>query len=127
MRQVYIAGKYTAKARLRERKKDVEAIGFAVSSSWMAQDLVDATSSNATKRKEAVRDAHEVLQAEFFILDTLDDSNTGGREVELGLALSRRAHIHLIGPQRNVFHYLPLVKQYNTWEEMIEHMKGHIK
>ena len=63
----------------------------------------------------ARRDIAEVAVANLFVLDTLDETPTGGREVEFGLYLRPlivgavapvvRPAI-LIGPVRNVFHEL---------------------
>lgn len=42
-----------------------------------------------------------------------------GRHIEFGIALEAGIPIHLIGPRKATFHYLPDVTQYDRWDEFI--------
>ena len=119
---IYIAGKYTAKARLKEHRAQVQASGFDVSSSWLDTNFPEVIDEDRMAN-EAVRDCQEVEDAGVFILDTIDESMTGGREVELGIALTVGASILHVGPKRNVFHYLPMVQHFEDWDAVIAHLR----
>src|SRR5678815_4799579 len=84
--RVYIAGKYEARSRLIEWRGRLKALGHEVLSTWLDEmpkrDEVDADYMH----KAATRDLAEIASADLFILDTIDESNTGGREVEYGYA-----------------------------------------
>lgn len=41
----------------------------------------------------------------------------GGRHTELGIALAMGLRVILIGPREHVFHCLPDIEQFDTWEE----------
>ena len=69
----------------------------------------------------ANRDYSEVLQSELLIVDTVDVNDRGGREVEVGLALAFGLGVWVVGPRRNVFHYL-VNQQFSTWEETLEQL-----
>jgi hypothetical protein len=64
----------------------------------------------------------EVVAADIFILDTTDESMTGGREVEFGMALMDMEfprRIIRVGPVRNVFHSV-VRETYDSWDELLE-------
>lgn len=116
---IYIAGKYTAQARLREMRDKFRKAGFNVSSFWLDEVETDASASPEKMEENALRDVKEVKVCSTFILDTLDESATGGREVELGLALANKnADVILVGPRRNVFHHL-IGETYENWDEVM--------
>lgn len=118
---IYIAGKYTSKERLRTCRDAIRLMGYEVSSSWMDTEYPE-TSSPEIMCTEAKRDILEVADTDYFILDTLDESITGGREVELGVALTIGASILHVGPKRNVFHYLPMVQHFEDWDAVTAHL-----
>jgi len=103
---VYIAGKYTAKDRLKVERDRIRALGFECPSTWMDETHTDYTASEELMVENAKRDLEEVGEADWLIIDTQDMSNTGGREVELGYAFSIGIHVSLVGPKRNIFHAL---------------------
>jgi len=116
---VYIAGRYEARERLRVWRDKLRELGCIVLSTWLDEtperDAVDA----AYMRRAAVRDVSEIALCTSFILDTLDDGSSGGREVELGLALRnpKIRHCIVVGPKRNVFH--ELCHHFQDWPALI--------
>ena len=119
----YIAGKYTAKERLRRERAQLRRMGFSVSASWLDESYEeDADATDEVKQANADRDLQEVWKANAFILDTLDESVTGGREVELGAALTGYKTFYLVGPPRNIFHYAPDFK-FDSWAELYAHLE----
>lgn len=111
----YIAGKYTAKERLRLERDRLERGAHCCTSRWLDHNLTEEDTSDEIKRKEAIKDEQDVFVSDCLIMDTFDESMTGGREVEFGMARATGITIALIGPVRNVFHLLAN-KHYETWE-----------
>ncbi len=69
--------------------------------------------------QEAHFDLVEIKGVDMFILDTLDESPTGGREVELGyfLASPMNKPFWRVGPIRNIFHSMADM-EFETWDEV---------
>lgn len=105
---VYLAGKTSALRRLRRVRARLRRSGLRVSSGWLdsAYDYGDPRCTPEHLRSEAPRDRVEVRRCGLFILDTIDESTSGGRDVELGMALAHGKRFWLVGPRRNVFHHL---------------------
>lgn len=116
-RSIYIAGFFDTRARIRPYAEALQERGYRVLSSWI---WVPAEFS--MERPEiawnmiAERDLAQVEAADRFILDTIDVTPRGGREVELGYALALHKHMTIIGPRRNVFHHIAAA-YFDTWEQ----------
>jgi nucleoside 2-deoxyribosyltransferase len=120
---IYIAGKWSARERLAERAKEVEALGHKVVSSWLRPDVAIeqgewASMSSHEQASYASRDLDEVDAADLLILDTFDESNTGGREVEYGYAIGANKIVTRVGPTRNGFHHL--MEGYQDWPTLLD-------
>lgn len=124
---IYIAGKYTAKERLkRERNILRELDPSGVSSSWL--DEPEATyyapeDEVARQIEMADRDWREVSAADCVVVDTIDESTTGGREVEFGMAIALNRTLVVIGPARTIFHHIADYR-YPDWASFYEDQYG---
>src|SRR5258708_3901849 len=113
---IYIAGWFGAKERLRKERDRIHALGVGqVVGTWLDEETVAPEAPGETLvvsatpeqcKEYAVRDLGEVRYADLLILDTIDVNPRGGREVEYGLALATGIGLWIVGPKRNVFHYL---------------------
>lgn len=115
--KIYIASKFESAPRIRREAAQLQAKGHRIVSTW-TNEVVSREEADAIpqyREQAARRDVEEVLDADLFIIDTLDESNTGGRDVELGIMLARRSmvsfssragEIRRVGPARNIFHSL---------------------
>lgn len=132
--KVYIASKFASRTRLLPYKRKLQEMGFEVLSKWMepgedtlGADLDSLAANLEESQRCANRDIYEVSICDIFIIDITDESNTGGRECELGEALYRREVnledilIYKIGHIRNVFH--ALVHPIKDWEAMMVEMR----
>jgi len=125
---IYIASKFHSRKRLAPIRQQLESLGFVVLSSWMIEDPDESADvdslGNDLEHSQAMaeRDHREVDDCHLFIIDTSDESSTGGREVELGWAQKARKSCYRVGPLRNVFH--ALVPAYKTWPELITHLRN---
>jgi len=136
VKKVYIAGFFDTRVRLRPYRDALNAMGdYRVLSTWL--DETKDNNETYTVKGEgklllrsrqddltffAIRDVAEVKQSDVFILDTIDETPRGGREVEFGIALTRHIPRYRVGPARNVFHYL-VTAHFDTWEELLDFLR----
>ena len=122
MKKIYIAGWFGSQARLKIEQDKLIWLGHIIVSSWLQEKTADPTKITTydllpdSNQLLAAKDFWEIDESDLFIIDTIDVSDRGGREVELGYAIARKIPVVLIGPKRNVFHYL-LRDHYQTWNE----------
>lgn len=98
---------------------------FRIVSRWLG------IPSEVSKIQAAILDQCDVANSDIVICFSEDLSagsfpltdNTGGRHVELGMALSLGKMVLLVGPRENVFHYLPEVQQFDTFELALKYLK----
>jgi hypothetical protein len=65
----------------------------------------------------AARDLSEIKGADLLILETLEQGEQGGYDVEFGFALGFIRRAWIVGPARNVFH--SCVPVYPSWDAAI--------
>lgn len=114
---VYIAGKFSAQARLREIRGRIRQAHILVTSSWMDEVAGEYPVPRQRALNTGSADLREVSMADLLILDTLDVSETGGREVEFGFALAQGTRVWLVGPVRNIFHEFA-EEHFESWDEV---------
>jgi hypothetical protein len=126
----YIAGWFGAKDRLKIVRDAIHEAGIGkVVGTWLDEEVAAPADPSLAvgygspltpeqARTYALRDIVEIEEADVLIIDTIDVNPRGGREVEFGLALRAGLALWVVGPQRNVFHYLAH-RVYPTWEELI--------
>ena len=119
MSKYYIAGKYTAKERLRLNRDTLERLGHRCTSGWLDHNKVEAEVSDEELLEEANKDLQDVLASDWLLIDTIDESVTGGREVEMGFAFGYYLPVVVIGPIRNIFHRRAH-EHYASWDEFFE-------
>lgn len=119
---IYIAGFWDARDRLARERNRIHARGrHRIVSTWLEQEEAllgpygggQAGDNDVLMAQYGQRDVDEIAGSDLLILDTFDLNNRGGREVELGLALAGGAEAWLVGPRRNIFHWL--LPQYDSW------------
>ena len=49
----------------------------------------------------------------------------GGRHVEFGMAIAAQKRIVVIGPRENIFHWLPMIEQFDTFDAFMDHARMH--
>ncbi len=106
--KLYVAGKFESRMRLRPIRDQLQAMGYAVNSSWLDERVTreEAQARPGYEMRALTRDTLELLHSQAIILDTLDESATGGREVEWGIAYAKGLRLYRVGPIRNIYHHL---------------------
>lgn len=129
-KSIYIASRYSRKDEMREVAEVLRGWGYKVTSSWLAEphdsnmtlDQLPVT----TNAGYAQVDLDDVLAADvmlFFSEDPLIGTPRGGRHVEYGFAVANGIEIFTVGPKENIFHYLPYIKNYESFKDFL---KGEI-
>lgn len=117
MRKIYVAGKFEAQERLKHERNRIHREGAGrVIGTWLDEE--NANPSTADKLEYAERDYAEVSASDLLILDTADENNRGGREVEFGIAIGRGIEVWVVGPKRNVFH--EMAPHFLTWDDVLD-------
>ena len=128
---MYIAARVIARHRLKAVRAQIREMGFDVSSTWLdvAKDYNDPNDTIERLMSEAARDLKEAGEAHVFIIDTLDESPTGGREVELGYFIRRmetdpKLKFWRVGPWRNLFHH-QASQMFTDWDEALAFLRRY--
>ena len=121
---IYLAGVFETRARLRPIRDAMRALGHTVTASWLNEpDGATPSLLGSECLDIARRDMAEIGVADRLYVDTLDEAPRGGREFEAGYASCLRVSptIVIVGPRRNVFHWL--FPQYPSWTEALAALK----
>ena len=134
--KIYLAARFHWKNRLREFRKDLEELGHIVTSSWLDTPWEDdgsskwmTTAAPPDAREEwAIKDITDIEMSHVFIYFSEGTPARGGCHVEFGYALAMYVNVQLegvwiVGPQENVFHYHPSVKQFDDWDAMLNFLR----
>lgn len=123
--KIYLAARYSRREELCAYRTALEAAGHIVTSRWLNGDhqVDDAGLSAEAAEEERVRFATEdwddLMSAGCCISFTEHPRATnsrGGRHVEFGAALAAGQTCIVVGPRENVFHCLPTVRWFPTWD-----------
>jgi nucleoside 2-deoxyribosyltransferase len=69
----------------------------------------------------AEQDMADVLRSDVVVVFTHQPSSTGGRHVELGMALAAGKRVIICGDRENIFQTLPQVEHCDTdWDQLIK-------
>jgi nucleoside 2-deoxyribosyltransferase len=131
MVSVYLAAGFSRKDEIAEKSKELRLLGVQVTSTWPWEEVPAnctlADCSDTYHQDNAARDIAEINAADSIILFTQDPTKPfcrGGRMHEFGYAHARGKRLVVVGPRENIFHYLPTVNVYPTWEALIQELKN---
>jgi len=123
---IYLASRFSRLMELRGYKKQIEELGHKVVSRWLNEDPEQTFEKCSDEKRADVaqRDLRDVWGAEMFIgfNEEPRTPTNGGRLVELGFALDV-IPCWIVGPRENVFHYLPSIRHFETWEQALAKLK----
>jgi nucleoside 2-deoxyribosyltransferase len=128
--RIYLAAQFCRHDEMREVRDKLRDLGHDVQSRWIdlhgEENLTQPTvallnTSPLDFVKYAVMDTEQVGNADAVISFSSGDgsSSTGGRHVELGMALALGKRVILVGPRENVFHTLPIIEWYPDTESLL--------
>lgn len=119
--RVYLASNFQSQKRMMKVREALENIGVTVCNGWLepgvdAQDFEQL--SPEQRAMYSYRDIGEIVTVDLLIMDTQEQSTSGGREVEYGMALALGKPVWIVGPTRNIFHTVAR-RQYDDWEQVV--------
>ena len=117
-----MAGSFVSRMRLRPIRDKLWSLGHEVVSSWLDEVAKPAPMTQKEfYKKLALKDIAELKSADLVIVDIIDPSSSGGRDVETGLALGAFSakQVYLVGKPVCVFHELA-DKQYASWDDLLK-------
>ena len=132
LRRYYIAARYDRREEMCGYADELRQLGHMVDCRWLLGQL--HADAHKVDDPSWHRDDGVPMEAAPFARDDMEDlaaadtiilfselpeshSKRGGRHVEFGMALAFGLELVVIGPRENVFHCLPRVCRFDTWEE----------
>lgn len=116
---------YDVQARWLDGKHQIDNVGKPLGDHGesLVEDGENASYEAANLRAQFAKDDFEdVTKAELVISFTEPPRTTatrGGRHVEFGIALGLRTPVFVIGYRENIFHWLPRVHFFETWDRAL--------
>jgi hypothetical protein len=116
---------------MQQYAKDLAQAGITVTSRWILGDHDLRAHGQAEADhflpRWAQEDWDDLCAAEIVISFTEGPGEVagrarGGRHVELGIALALRKRCLIVGFRENVFHWMPAIEFYATWNEALSHL-----
>ena len=129
--KIYLAAMYSLKDTIKKYAKQLEEAGHEVTSGWLRErtdsqvDLYDV--SERFSREHAIADLEDIDEADALVLFTvkpIQKTKRGGRHTEFGYALAKHKKLFVIGPRENIFHSLPEIECFMSFEEFLEELNA---
>lgn len=108
---------------MRKIRDSLVRLGHTICSNWLSEDNAQSLPELSTKRRQmySYRDIGEVVSADILIIDTNEESCSGGREVEYGMALALGKPVWVVGPVRNIFHSV-CRQRFDDWQMALKEL-----
>lgn len=129
--RIYLSARYARRQELNLYREQLAVHGHIVTSRWLdgAHESLDDGSPGALSHGAgawAAADVVDVLSSDAMVCftDPADEPlvggiTRGGMHVEFGYALASYKLLYIVGPRTNVFHWLPPVRQFDTWDAFL--------
>lgn len=118
--KIYLAGSYSSKEKITGYAQELRAIGIECTSTWLEETYAPNTQIHQVLEQELVKysiqDLKDIDRADGLVLIAEEVNPRGGAHVEFGYALATGKAVMVVGPNHNIFHYLPQVGKFKTWE-----------
>ena len=128
--RIYLAGSFSRKDELTGYWHDVERETIhTITSRWLTDEHMPfwrGAMPYDMAQVAALNDFEDVVRSHAIIAFTDDPAKPrggGGRHVEFGIASHMGLPIYIVGPREHVFHCLPHVIQFATWEDCLSYLK----
>lgn len=122
----YLAAPFSYKDEIAKKAKQLQNRRIGVTSTWPWEDAApQATLADLGDNHLIVngrKDIDEIDAADGVILFTREPTTPfvrGGRMHEFGYAHGKGKRLIVCGPKENIFHYLPEVEVFDSWEVLL--------
>lgn len=129
--KIYLAARYSRHPEMQEYRDRLEASGHTVTSRWIngghqiSDEGMSEQSPAVERERFATEDYSDLIAADLVVSFTEPPRSTnsrGGRHVEFGIALGLGRTNIVIGPRENVFHCLPSVEVFETFDDFFKEL-----
>jgi hypothetical protein len=126
--KVYLAARYSRFPEMQGYAEQLRALGHEVTARWILgdHDLRAHGQSDADEwqGRWAQEDLDDLMAAEVIVSFTerpgeVPGRARGGRHVEFGMAFAAGKLLMVVGHRENVFHFLPSVDFFPTWDDAL--------
>ena len=124
--KIYLAARYNRYQEMQSVAADLLAEGHTITSRWISgsHGASDSDVGGLELTRFAEEDLEDLKTAHLVVSFTEEPkaltSSRGGRHVELGFALALGKRVIIIGSRENVFHYLPEVEHYDSYQGFLK-------
>jgi hypothetical protein len=130
VKAVYLAARFAAHQEMRGVRDALTALGLTVTSRWIDLDPAVVGGQNGIGESQmnsdpaacapyAQADLEDLMAADTVAIFTqFGPSGTGGRHVELGVALACSKRIIVVGPRENILMTLPQIEHFPDWSAL---------
>jgi hypothetical protein len=125
----YVAARWDDRKLAMEAAAQLRDAGIVIHSTWLSprddqsMDTLKAEGNIVIEaRARALMDVHEIAKSNLFVQLSPEAgfrNSTGGKHVELGIAIALGKTIYIIGQRENVFHYHPSCRLVPTVDAII--------
>ena len=123
--RIYLAARYRRRPEMQRRAEELSALGHHVTSRWIrGSHSVSDGLDDPSWARFAQEDFEDVAAADAVVCFLEPGGGgSGGRHVELGMALGQGKRTIVVGEPEHLFHTLPSVEAYPTWPEALEALR----
>jgi len=121
-----MAAGFSRKEEIAAKAKEIGRLGVEVTSTWPQEQVAGSITLDQLTDDylihHAALDIAQINEADTIILFTQDPKLPfcrGGRMHEFGYAHAAGKRLIVCGPRENIFHHLPTVTVFSTWEELL--------
>lgn len=126
---IYIAASWSSRERMRGVRDFLQNdYGYKVQARWLDQsgqgldkDLINNNPELAAEY--AMIDVSDIMSSNSVLLFTDEPSTTGGRHVELGLAIAFGKHVLVVGPLENIFQTVLGITHLPDFQAFTDHVR----
>lgn len=133
---MYLASGFHQRRQLRELAKSIQQLKayapYEICSSWIwveGRPERGQPDWDEFAREIAYKNIIDLETADILIVDAMGIAadNNGGVHTELGYCLARSIPIFLVGQRGNTFHWMPNIRQVNSYKELLEALENGIE
>jgi nucleoside 2-deoxyribosyltransferase len=134
--KIYLAARYSKRPTLQRWAEKLQELGHEIVSRWALRNsdhkLVDGLSPKAATDERirfAEEDIEDLIQCDMVVslMEEPRGKGRGGRHVEFGYALALHKDMVIIGPKETVFHELPQIDHFTSFEEFFANLSRYYR